>query len=62
MKIKPDTKPPKVEAKTRRCLMCGSDFKSEWSGERICKRCRSSHNWRHGAGSASRPLGQATQS
>ena len=27
-------------AKTRRCLKCREPFESEWSGERICRRCK----------------------
>ena len=34
--------------KLRRCLMCGDEFLSEWSGNRICKRCKSSTAWRSG--------------
>jgi hypothetical protein len=37
-----------AEAKERRCLMCGETFQSEWAGERICRRCRSSAAWRQG--------------
>ena len=29
-------------AKTRKCLKCREEFESSWSGERICKRCKSS--------------------
>ena len=32
----------------RKCLSCGTLFPSEWSGERICKKCKASHNWRTG--------------
>jgi hypothetical protein len=38
----------KTEAKERRCLMCSERFASEWSGERICKRCRQTAAWRQG--------------
>ncbi len=38
----------KIEAKERRCLMCHDTFHSEWSGERICKRCRQTAAWRQG--------------
>jgi hypothetical protein len=48
-----------AETKFRRCLMCGCDFESSWAGERVCKRCRSSHNWRQGAAAVGRPLGHA---
>jgi Zn finger protein HypA/HybF involved in hydrogenase expression len=30
----------------RRCLVCQSQFDSEWSGERVCKKCKSSSQWR----------------
>ncbi len=33
-------------AKTRQCLKCREEFTSSWSGERICKRCKS--NMEHG--------------
>jgi hypothetical protein len=38
------------EAKSRLCLKCRKPFMSEWSGERICKRCKSSLGWRDGSG------------
>jgi hypothetical protein len=34
--------------KVRECLRCGTAFQSEWSGERICRRCKSSTSWRNG--------------
>ncbi len=37
------------EAKTRLCLKCRKPFKSEWSGERLCKRCKSDASWRDGS-------------
>ena len=44
---------PKTEhvqvAKTRRCLKCREEFESSWSGERICKQCKSNMEHR-GAG------------
>ena len=36
-------------AKTRNCLRCGTAFASQWSGERICGRCKGSAVWREGA-------------
>ena len=39
--------------KTRCCLKCREPFKSEWSGERICQRCKSSDSWRDDTISAS---------
>jgi hypothetical protein len=48
-------KKPEVEmletvavAKSRRCLMCGTDFHSTHSGERVCTKCRQSKAWREG--------------
>lgn len=35
--------------KRRRCLRCQIMFHSEWAGERICGRCKSSNTWRNGA-------------
>jgi len=32
--------------KARKCLMCRSEFTSEWSGERVCRKCKSSSVWR----------------
>lgn len=37
-----DDAPPK----TRRCLKCREPFVSGWSGERICRKCKSSTDWR----------------
>jgi len=36
------------ERKTRQCLVCKDSFLSEWAGERICRKCKSSSNWRMG--------------
>ncbi len=36
------------EQKHRRCLVCHKTFVSEWAGERICKRCKSTSVWREG--------------
>ena len=36
------------ERKTRKCLVCKAPFLSEWAGERICLKCKSSSNWRSG--------------
>jgi|GEM_PF-1773148 len=38
----------KFEAKTRKCLMCGETFESQWAGERVCKSCKSTAAWRAG--------------
>ncbi len=39
--------------KHRRCLMCHKPFVSEWAGERVCKRCKSTSVWREGKASYS---------
>lgn len=40
---------PDRARKSRNCLRCGTGFESEWSGERICPRCKGSNTWRSGA-------------
>ena len=37
------------ELKPRGCLVCRETFLSAWSGERICRRCKSTSGWRNGA-------------
>jgi hypothetical protein len=44
---KPQSDRP-AEMKTRPCLVCKTPFQSEWSGERICRRCKSAKGWRSG--------------
>ncbi len=44
-KLKPECE---YEQKHRRCLMCHKPFVSEWAGERVCKRCKSTSVWREG--------------
>ena len=34
--------------KVRKCLKCGQGFESSWSGERVCRSCKSTHVWRDG--------------
>lgn len=36
------------DAKTRQCLMCNQSFQSEWAGERVCRKCKSTETWRRG--------------
>lgn len=36
------------QRKMRNCLRCGSSFESVWVGERICEKCKKSHDWRTG--------------
>ncbi len=40
-------------AKTRLCLKCREPFESEWSGERVCKHCKSLNSWREATTSTS---------
>jgi hypothetical protein len=43
----PESVPARVaEAKTRPCLVCKTPFQSEWFGERICRRCKTTKIWR----------------
>lgn len=35
-------------AKSRPCLMCRRSFTSQWSGERVCPKCKGSWDWRTG--------------
>lgn len=37
-----------TEEKIRLCLICRKDFQSSWSGERICRSCKSTSAWRSG--------------
>jgi hypothetical protein len=39
---------PSAQKQRRRCLMCGTEFDSEWPGERICGRCRATAAWKRG--------------
>lgn len=36
------------DSKARPCLMCGHTFESEWAGERVCRKCKSTETWRRG--------------
>jgi len=40
---------PKAVGRVRGCLMCGVEFWSSHSGERICSSCKSTEFWRNGA-------------
>ena len=46
-------KPAKAAAqaalKYRPCLVCKTTFPSQWAGERICARCKTTTGWRSGA-------------
>jgi len=39
---------PRHLRKMRACLRCRVTFQSEWVGERICEKCKKSHDWRSG--------------
>ncbi len=39
---------PVYESRVRRCLACGEQFESAWSGERICRSCKAKASWRSG--------------
>ena len=41
-------KDAEADAKVRQCLVCGQRFPSEWAGERICPKCKSTAAWRSG--------------
>jgi hypothetical protein len=40
--------PRGMTPKMRHCLRCRTPFLSEWSGERICRKCKSTIAWRQG--------------
>ena len=44
----PSCQPHRGEPQVRDCLRCHVAFHSEWAGERICGRCKSSAAWRGG--------------
>ena len=48
-KAAPSDHSPSDLPKIRQCLRCEAAFPSEWSGERICARCKGSAAWRAGA-------------
>jgi hypothetical protein len=50
-------RPPRDVSKIRLCLKCRSEFESQWSGERLCKRCKSSKAWRAGGYAQPRAAG-----
>lgn len=45
---KPEPDGTVSDPKIRRCLACRKPFKSDWAGERICPKCKSSSAWRAG--------------
>ena len=45
---KPEPGRDDADPKTRPCLVCKSSFLSEWAGERVCRRCKSTAAWRSG--------------
>jgi hypothetical protein len=51
----PSGQPPGDVPRVRQCLRCNTTFPSEWSGERVCSRCKRSNAWRSGTPLTSRP-------
>ena len=47
-KLKPEPERER-DPKVRNCLSCLHPFTSEWAGERICRKCKSSSWWRMGS-------------
>ena len=43
-----DEEPDNLNQRTRKCLLCGTHFESEWAGERVCKKCKATAAWRQG--------------
>ena len=43
-----EREPLGAQIRDRKCLKCRQMFRSEWSGERVCKPCKSSSQWRIG--------------
>lgn len=41
--------------RVRVCLRCKANFESEWSGERICRPCKSTTSWRNGLPHSGKP-------
>ncbi len=52
----PSDQPPRDVPKVRQCLRCQATFDSEWAGERICSRCKSTAAWRMGVPQQTRPV------
>ena len=52
----PGNQPPRDVPKVRQCLRCTAAFPSEWFGERICSRCKSTAAWRKGVPPSSLPV------
>ena len=52
----PKDQPPMDVPKIRQCLRCHDTFHSEWAGERICSRCKSTAAWRKGVPQQSHPV------
>ncbi len=52
-----DKESPADTPRERLCLRCSTMFQSEWAGERICTRCKSTNAWRNGNPIKSHPTG-----
>ncbi len=44
---KAENEPPQ-QTTLRHCLKCQVPFESAWSGERVCRKCKTKHFWRGG--------------
>ena len=53
-KLKPESE-REHERKQRRCLNCRKLFMSDWLGERICSKCKSSSSWVNGSAQVTFP-------
>ncbi len=46
---KAENEPPQ-QITLRHCLKCQAPFESAWSGERVCRKCKTKRAWRDGGG------------
>ncbi len=44
----PARQPTADQPKSRQCLKCREQFLSEWSGQRLCRKCKGRSAWRSG--------------
>ena len=44
----PEMETNKTTIQNLRCLMCGENFESDGPHNRICKKCKSTRQWREG--------------
>ncbi len=59
MPTDPPRQPPSWDVpKLRQCLRCEATCHSDWSGERICARCKGTAAWRSGVPRQAAPPGR----